>query len=184
MKKLRLVNIGELGSVLSSRDTGRAAGEMLDEAAEKGSFVVGFDGVEIATPSFLDELARRLAGLLHRNESHLVLIAGLNEEVRHSFELVVRDRGLRFAELRDDQIELLGGSDQLQQTLRKAQELGSFKAGDLARELEIKLPNLHQRLAALLEAGAISREPDPTAERGRRHSYKTATAEDLELVVA
>jgi predicted transcriptional regulator len=69
-------------------------------------------------------------------------------------------------------IRLLGGKKHLQQTMAEAEKLGKFKAPELADALKVKLPNLHQRLKALREAGAIGREVDETAQRGRRHDYE------------
>jgi DNA-binding MarR family transcriptional regulator len=63
------------------------------------------------------------------------------------------------------------GTRQLQETFNAAARLETFTAPELADELNIKLPNLHARLNALLDAGALSREPDDTVERGKRFRY-------------
>lgn len=182
VKKPRLIGLAEQGPVLSTRASGREAADHVQDAADKGPAVISFAGVEIATPSFLDELVMRAAQLLHGSDALVLVIAELNSEVRESLELVVERRGLQLAVLDEGRIELLGGSRQLQETLVAAQKLGSFKAPELADELKLKLPNLHQRLAPLLESGALTREPDPTAVRGRRHAYRATSPREVDPV--
>lgn len=184
MNNLKLIKLIEFGSVLATRENGRSAADQIQDAAQGPGLVLSFAGVEIATPSFLDEVVARLAGLLHKNESLIVVITGLSDEVRHSLALVLADRHLSFAVLEDEQIKLLGGSRQLEETLVAAQELGSFKASELAEELKIKLPNLHQRLGALLEAGALVRQPDKSGGRGGPHDYATPDPKKLKKLVA
>jgi len=75
--------------------------------------------------------------------------------------------------------QLLGGKKHLKQTLAEAEKLGTFKATELADALELKLPNLHQRLKALREAGFIGRDTDETAQRGRRHDYRVLDRGEL-----
>ncbi len=180
MKKPGLIKLAEIGPVLSTRASGRDAADRVQNSVRNGGLVLSFVGVEIATPSFLDEVVMRVATLLHRNESLVVVITGLSDEVRESLALVVEKRQLRLAVLEDDQIKLLGGTRQLQETLEAAQRLGSFNAPDLADELKLKLPNLHQRLSALLEAGAVTREPDTSAKHGRRHTYKATKPDEVD----
>jgi DNA-binding MarR family transcriptional regulator len=186
MNQLQLLNLGVNGRkkepVLSTRERGRAAADRVQEALDKGSVVINFASVEVATPSYLDEVIRRLSGLLRGNEDRLVLIEGANEDVTDSLELVLEKNRMALAAVKDNQLELLGGSAQLKKTLDTAQELGSFSAADLAKELELKLPNLHQRLKELMESGAIAREPDESATRGKRHRYDTADPTLLETL--
>jgi hypothetical protein len=179
MKKLGILKLAELGSVLSTRERGRAAADKAESAIKDGGLVVSFTGVEIATPSFLDEVFTRVAGLLRQNESLVVVVTGLGSEMRETVDLVFEKRQMRMAMLQDEQIELLGGTEQLQETFKAAQRLGSFTAPDLAKELKIKLPSLHQRLSPLLEAGAVTREPDKSAKHGRRHIYKAPDPKEI-----
>lgn len=179
MKQFELLNIGETGRVLSTRERGRRAADQVQDAFVNASVVISFAGVEIATPSFLDEIVLRLAGLLRGNTERLVVIVGINEDVSESLELVLDKHRMALAKLKEDQIELLGGSAQLKSTLEAAQRLGSFSAPELAKELELKLPNLHHRLKDLLESGALAREPDETAARGKRDRYEAPDAAQL-----
>ena len=95
----------------------------------------------------------------------------MNDDVLESAELVLDRLKMTLGTLDDGQIKLLGGSRHLQDTIRAAQELGTFTAPDLAEQLKIKLPALHQRLNQLIEAGVLVREDDPTATRGKRGKY-------------
>jgi hypothetical protein len=182
MKQLQLLQLGKSERVVSTRDRGRAAADRIQEALDKGSLVISFDGVEIATPSYLDEIVRRLGGLLRGNETRVVVIAGANEEVAETLDLVLGKHKMSLAAMQDKQVKLLGGSAQLRKTLKAAQKLGSFGAAELAEELELKLPNLHQRLKDLMEAGAVARELDSTASHGKRHRYDAPDARVLEAV--
>lgn len=173
MKQLHLVNLGEAEPVLSTRPRGREAADRIQEALDQSSVVINFAGVEVATPSYLDEIVRRISGLLRGNQERLVVITGVNEDISESLELVLEKRGMALATVQDEQLKLLGGSVQLKKTLVAARRLGTFNAPDLAKELELKLPNLHQRLKDLMEAGALAREPDDSAVRGKRHRYET-----------
>lgn len=174
MNELHLLNMGDDGTVLSTRERGRAAADQVQEAFDRGSIVINFKSVEVATPTFLDEIVRRLGGLLRGNEDRVVVVTGANEDVADSLELVLDKHKMALATVKDDQLELLGGSAQLKTTLAAAQQMGSFSAADLAKELEVKLPNLHQRLKGLMEAGAVAREADESATRGKRHRYGAA----------
>lgn len=168
-----VLDLAEFGSVLSTRERGREAADKLQDRLSSPGVVLDFAGVTIATPSFLDELVVRLGGLLRGNETKIAIVTGVNEDIADSLLLVLDKRGLRLAALTDDHIDLLGGSRQLQETLDAAQRARTFQASDLADELKIKLPNLHQRLKALMEAGAVTREPGEATTRGRRYDYST-----------
>ena len=179
MKKIKATRLAEAGPVLSTRERGREAADRIQSDLTDHGVVVSFADVEIATPSFLDEVVSRLAGLLHGNEKLTVVLTGLNEEVRHSLQLVLERRHLRLTVLgEDEKVHLLNSNPQLEETLAKAQELGTFTASELAKELKLKLPNLHQRLTMLLEAGALTREPDSAAGR-RGHSYSATKPADI-----
>ena len=133
--------------------------------------VISFAGVEIATPSFLDEVVLRLGAILQASPETVALMAEMNEDVHESLDLVLERRGLVLGAIEEGQVRLLGGNQQLAKTLEEARRLGTFRASELADRLGVKLPNMHQRLKTLVEAGVISRELDQTAERGRRYDF-------------
>lgn len=166
-------DLAQHGPVLATRDTGKAAGRQIaDQLSDAPAMILGFWGIEVASPSFLDEMLRALGSVLQGGRSQKILVAsGINEDVREALELVLRHRNGVMAELEAEQIRLLGGSRQLKETLKKAEELGYFTAPQLAERLAIKLPNLHARLKLLAEAGAVARDEAPAAEpaeAGRR----------------
>jgi DNA-binding transcriptional ArsR family regulator len=177
---MHLINLAEYGAVLSTRERGREAADVLQRALEDGGVVLNFAGIEVASPSYLDEILTRLRGLLAENTSAIVVVVEINRDVKESLELVLERRKMALAVLKDDTIELLGGRRQLAETLAAASELGTFKATELADRLELKLPNLHQRLKALGEAGAVARTVDHTATRGRRYDYEAPDPKALD----
>lgn len=178
MKPL-VIKLRKQGAVLSTRERGRALADELEGALRDGiGVVLSFQGVKIVTPSYLDEVLTRAAGVLRRPGAGVFVATGVEDEVRETLELVLAHRKLMLAALTDEHVELLGGSRQLEETLRQAEELKEFTARDLAERLRLKLPNLHQRLKALEEAGALVKHEDETADRGRRYIWRTATAGD------
>jgi DNA-binding transcriptional ArsR family regulator len=179
VKNITILNLSDEGAVLSTRARGRETADRLQDALHAGSVVISFAGVEVATPSFLDEVLMRLRAVLLTNEQAIAIVAGMNEDVRESVELVLRHRAMMLGVLEEGHIGLLGGKKYLQQTMAEAEKLGTFKATELAEALKLKLPNLHQRLKALREAGAIGRRTDETARRGRRHDYEVLDPGEL-----
>jgi DNA-binding HxlR family transcriptional regulator len=175
-----VLTMAEFGHVLATRKHGRQAADRLQDAMTAHGVIISFNHVEVATPSFLDELLTRLQGLLLANEDALVVVASMNDDVVESLELVVSHRGMVLGALDNGQLRLLGGGQHLQETLMAAEQLGTFRATDLAEALELKLPNLHQRLATLREAGVVRRTPDSTATRGKRHNYAVLDRETIQ----
>ena len=73
-----------------------------------------------------------------------------------------------------DEIDLLNAPPHLVETLKAAAALGGeFTVPQLADAMSVKTNALNQRLATLLEAGAVARERDVNAERGVRYRYWT-----------
>lgn len=179
--KLTTLSLSRYGSVLASRETGQKVGSALAEALRQSSLLVDFSGVEVVTPPFLDEVLEAVAGPLRRRESgRILIVSGLNEDVRETLDIVLERARMALANLDSDQLELLGGSDHLRETLAKAAEFGRpFAAPELAERLKLKLPNLNARLTALVEAGALSRERDQHAGRGIKFEYRAPRAEDI-----
>ena len=142
------------------------------------------DEVDVASPAFLTEVLTALRGVLMSSEQRLLLLTGMNDDVKESVELVLEREKMALGQLDQNRVQLLGGSRQLRETLREAQEIGTFTAPDLAERLQLKLPALHQRLNQLIEAGVLTKEDDPTATRGKRGKYTTPTATDIEEAAA
>jgi DNA-binding MarR family transcriptional regulator len=180
--KLARLDLAEHGGSLSTRDLGRTVGRTaLDSVGDAGQVVLNFTGVEIASPPFLDELILALRPLTAGGDTgRLLVVVGLNDDVRETLEIVLDRRKLVLTTAEDDRLDLLAGNDQLQRTLREAAAMGTFTAPELAERLELKLPALHQRLKALTDVGALARSQDPTAERGIRHTYSAASIPSLD----
>jgi DNA-binding MarR family transcriptional regulator len=175
--------LGRHGAVLATRELGRTVGRDLQDAVSDASgLVLSFCGVEVASPPFLDEVLAGVHAIFYGGDADkLLVIDGLNDDVKESLLMVLERRKLALAMLEDRQIKLLGGSRQLQETLRQAQSMGEFSAPELAERLEIKLPALHQRLQALLETGAVGRSSESASERGR-HTYRAPKAREVEAL--
>ncbi len=176
----------EEGDVLATRERARTLARVVaDRVGDDAHLVLNFCGVDVASPAFLDEMLVTLHPITMGGDSGRLLAAiGLNEDVRDAFELVLERRKLLMTELSDDHVELLGGPDQLRETIDAAIDLGeTFTAPELAERLAIKLPALHQRLKTLTDSGVLAREIDPDAERGVRHKYRQPLGDDMKDVV-
>lgn len=169
---LQPLSLSDFGPVLSTRERGSEAAERLLRMLGEGTVVVSFANVEVATPSYLDELLSRLRGALEAKPEAIVIVTEINPDISESLKLVLDNRNMVLAKLADSKIELIGGNRQLQETMAAASALGTFKATELADQLAVKLPNLHQRLKALTDAGALGRRIDETAERGVRYEFE------------
>jgi len=164
------------GEVLSTRPLGRDIGrEIHDRLLETSALMISFAGVEVASAPFLDEVVRAVRGTLAGGEANrLVAVVALNEDVQETLNIVLDKNKMSLASLDEGKVELLGGNEMLRETLDAAVALGErFTAPELAERLRIKLPALHQRLKPLLDTGVLAREPDETAERGKRHRYRS-----------
>jgi len=155
------------GKILGTRALGREVAEQLRERVGEGEhdLFIDFDGVQVASSPFLDELARMLRAWNVDHPDRFVVLTHLNEDVQDTLALVLQRREMTLAELKDKRLRLIGGREHLERTLGAAQELETFTAAELAEQLELKLPNLHQRLVALQAAGAVVRVRTPGAPR-------------------
>lgn len=155
------------GKVLGTRALGREVAEQLRERAGDGDrdLFVDFVAVQVASSPFLDEMARTLRAWNVDHPDRFVVLTHLNEDVEDTLELVLERREMMLTELKGHRLRLVGGREHLELTLEAAQELELFTAAQLADQLELKLPNLHQRLVALQAAGAVVRVQPPGAPR-------------------
>jgi hypothetical protein len=179
--KPKIVRLRERGPVLGTRDLGADVAREVREADPAATaLILDFNGVQVASSPLLDEIACALRAAIADHPDRFVLLAGLNEDVADTLELVLERRDIVLAALGAKELKVLGGRPHLEETLAVARELGTFTAPELAERLELKLPNLHQRLAQLEAAGVLTRDDDPSARRGRRHLFTTAPADQLE----
>lgn len=180
-----VVELRARGRVLGTRALGAEIAAELRErtAAATATIVVDFAGIEVASSPVLDEIACALRAAIMDHPGHYVVLAHLNEDVRDTLELVLARRDMVLTLLTDEQLRIVGGRQHLDETLAQAQELGTFTAGELADRLELKLPNLHQRLVQLQTAGAVTRVEVPGAPR-RPVVFATPSASDLATAVS
>lgn len=176
MKPL-FIQLAKKRRVLMGRGEGEAVAARIESGFKKKQTVVlGFAGVEMVTPSFLDAIFTRTKGYLGRPEQPLLLAVGMNDDVSETVILVLRHNKLMLATMQNDALELLGGSQQLKETLEAASRRLEFTPKDLADELAVKLPALHQRLKALTEAGAIKQLG---SKRGKSDVYGSLDVREL-----
>lgn len=179
--KTDVVALSAHGRVLGTRKLGIELATELRErvTAAESVVLVDFDGVEVASSPVLDEIACALRAAITDNTGHFVVLTNLNEDVRDTLLLVLERRDMSLATLEDDRLRLLGGRQHLEETLSSAQDLGRFTAAQLAERLELKLPNLHQRLVQLQAAGAVARvEPEGGPQRALM--FATPSRSELE----
>lgn len=163
---------------LLTRSEGRqVATRLRRRAVEPLSLVLDFSGIRAATPSFLDELCTEIDLLLRRNrdDGMLVVATHMAEDVTDSFLYILERHRHSLAYFRGEDIDLLNAPPHLVETLRAAVDLGGeFTVPELAEAMgSVKMNALNQRLASLLEAGAVARERDLHGERGVRYRYRT-----------
>jgi hypothetical protein len=168
------------GKVLGTRALGRDVAEQLRGLAGDGQqdLFVDFTGVQVASSPFLDELALMLRAWNTDHPERFVVLTHLNEDVQDTLALVLDRREMTLAEVEKGTLRLIGGRAHLEETLKAAQELGVFTAAELAEQLELKLPNIHQRLVALEATGAVVRMRPPGAPQ-RPVVFATPQAETL-----
>jgi len=168
------------GRVLATRPKGREAGRRAaEQLTDSSGLLLNFYEVDVASPPFLDEIVCALRAVLLSGNNRWLLVTGYNEDVGESLEMVLQRHKMTLGSVEGEELRLLGGSSQLDETLREAQRMGTFTAPDLADRLKLKLPALHQRLSALTEAGVLGREDDPTATRGKRGIYTVPSPEEI-----
>ena len=176
--KPKVIRLSRHGRALGTRALGQKVAEQIATNGQKASaLLIDFSDVRVASSPFLDEVVLAMHSAILAERPAYVLLNAMNADVSDTMGLVLERRNMALGVLDDEQLELLGGGLRLQETLTAAQELGTFTAAELAERLQQKLPNLHQRLAQLQQAGVLSSEDDPTARRGRRLQFKTAAVE-------
>jgi DNA-binding MarR family transcriptional regulator len=178
----RLNSEADNGLLLSRKDGRRVASKLRRLVVEPRPLVLDFSGITAATPSYLDELCTEIDIVLrrHRDDGMLVVATHLKDDVTESFLYILERHRHSLAYFRGDQIDLLNAPPHLVETLRAAAELGGeFTVPELAEALSVKTNAVNQRLANLLEAGAVARERDLHAERGVRYRYRIPSKQVL-----
>ena len=174
------------GKVLGTRSLGaEIATALRDSDPRRPGLIVDFEHIRVASSPVLDEIAITLRALIADHPERWVLLSHLNEDLLDTLELVVDRRNIMLTTVDPHgKLDVLGGTQQLEETLAAAEELGTFTAPELAERLELKLPNLHQRLNQLQAAGALTRSDDRTATRGRRLLFSAPPEAEREMAGA
>ncbi len=171
----------DYGAFLSTRQAGKkAADEFRRLTRAEGDVILDFDGVEAATPPFLQEVLDAVTALTIANEDtgRIVLAAHLNDDLTETLRYVAHHAKRSVAYVHGGKLDLFRERPQLAKTLQEAQRLRPFfTAPELAKGLNIKAPAATKRLRALVALGAAERQLDPTARQGKRHQYRVANPE-------
>lgn len=177
MRPQTLFRLRDVGELLLTRSEGRTtANKLRKRMLTPSDLILDFSGIRAATPSFLDEICSEIdLGLRrHRDDGMVVVATHMRAEVVESFLYVLERHRHSLAYLTGDEIDLLNGPPHLVDTLRAAVELGGeFTVPELAERLDLQQSTVNERLADLLESGAVGRERDRKAQRGRRYRYHT-----------
>ena len=94
----------------------------------------------------------------------------MNDDLAETMAFVLSRRNRMLLYKTGKQLELLGETPHLAETLREAQALKLFTAPELAEKLEIEPSTANKRLEKLLESGAVRRERERHSEaRNQTH---------------
>lgn len=148
-----------------------AANSPIDE------LIISFAGVEAMTNSYADELIGKFYVALAAGDAGVstVGLAGLNEETRDAITVCLERRKL--AAVDADLGILLGQTAAIEDTFACAQQLGDFRASDIAEEMGISLTNANNRLKRLADAGAVHRSASSPEHGGKEFTYRVSQHE-------
>jgi hypothetical protein len=172
------IYISDHGRFLSTREAGKRTVRDFERLTRApGDVILDFNGVEAATPPYLQELFDAITTLIlaGKGNGRIVLAANLNDDLAETMRYVAAHAKRGVAFLQHNKLDLIEDRPQLAETLREAQRLKPFfTAPELAERLEINPDTATQRLKRLVDLGAAERRTDPTARQGVRHIYRVA----------
>lgn len=149
--------------------------------------LVDLRGVLVFSHSFGDELFGQLVDRIQRGRygpGRVVLFHGANEFVGETLDRVLQARG-RVAVLSDDEGRgrLIGAApDSVERTYTALSKLQRATTAELSRRLRVSQQAVNNRLAKLLEAGAVHRHETDRGS-GSPYSYRIRdTSEEREKV--
>ncbi len=171
------------GPVVATRERGSEVRQKLEallRTASPGDVVeVDLTGVEAMTVSFADELVGRLMADRASGEfqDQALVVVGKSDDVRETLEVVLERRGLGvlYRDARHGSAEALAGPPWFRRTVTEAQRLGTFRAMDLARTLDLSPQAANNRLKQLSASGAVLKERVVPAGGGKEFEYRAAT---------
>jgi hypothetical protein len=171
------------GTMLATRERGREVRhrmEVLIADIEVGeTLVVDCSQVVAMTVSFADEcLGKLVADRASASGEGGLLIASPSADLAETLSVVMERRKLMIAAVNDaGQVILLGAkAPWLAGTMAAVTQLGTFRVGELADRLGTTAPATNNRLRAMLQAGAVTREPSGLDHGGREFIYKVVAS--------
>ncbi len=182
------------GKFLATREPAKLVLRELEDKipANTHTVVIDFTGVDAMTHSYCDEfLARYYATLAStvnnrdgtdRNPA-IVLLTGLEEDVRETITICLERCDLIALEDRDSQPFVLAASAVLNETFKAAQQLGTFTALQLAERMGVTAPNANNRLKRLVAARALLREQRVAERGGKEFTYAVPELSPRETTV-
>ena len=169
-----------LGTVFSTRERGAKVRAQIEEAlratSEREPLVLDFQGVQLISFSFADEVVGRLVAARSTGElgDRPILIINAGEEVVHPTASSMERRKLIVACLQPDGIKLIGAAGHIQATFDAATARGEFRTPELAADLGTNVQALNNRLKPLLVAGLLVRQSGIPRSGGREYVYRIA----------
>ncbi len=167
------------GAYFSTRERGVKVRDEINEALRRTSedlLILDFDGVQLISFSFADEVVGRLVSDRASGEMGdvSILIVNANDEVIHPIQSSMERRKLVVASLRPDGIRLIGAPEHVAATFRVAKSRGEFRTPELAADLGITVQAANNRLKQLLACGLLVRRPGIPQAGGKEYVYRVA----------
>ncbi len=185
LKLLDILKKHALGARVGTRPEGQRVRPDIDAALratrEKDALLIDFDGMEVVSHSFADEviaipLSRLIAG--EYGEKYLVVRID-RDDICEDLGSALRKRSLALLRLRRNgrkHWDVLGAlSEELRETLELIAREGPASTGELAQRLELKLQACSNRVVELGRLRLIRRER-VEGERGLKHENALAMA--------
>jgi hypothetical protein len=169
------LKLNTYGERLWTRDLARAIRVQVRErleALQPGEvLVLDTQGVEVFDYSFADELfGRTLLTLPHESPGRFVLVEGLSTYTQENLAKALETLGLMMIERREGWLQLIGKVHPAHQETFAAivQAQGPVTSSALARQLQVNLKAMNERLVKLTACGVTRRETR-RSPAGREH---------------
>lgn len=174
---VRVVMAERFGDLLAGRAKGAEARQAIErEALALGPtdpVVLDFHGVEAVSVPFAEEC---IGALLYGHagghwDEHPIVAVNANEDVAETIAAALRQRRLSLLAVDSKGPMLLGGDHVLESTLAAANQLGTFRAGQLAELLDITPQAANNRLNALVRNRVLARSRVIPTGGGKEFAY-------------
>ena len=150
------------GDLLTTRPFGEEVAQCVCAELQRTEvLLLSFVGVEVASLPFVDALLGRLQAALADEPRRMLAVCGYNTSVKETLVVSLGHRGMALATLhaKRQRLGLLGGSAEMRDALRAAQDLGTdFSVAELAERLHLQEGQLELLVETLLRGGALGAE--------------------------